>query len=708
MLLMLEDLIDPDFQTYQELHEINRLFPDKNNVFFIVRPHSSDEQLVHTLFPSKQNICDLRAWIQKELIVQPGLKKVFTSFGVRTPSINNAFFNFDPILEVDCGRPLLDESEKIKTAFSSLRASPWRALLSSPKHNDLVVNVYIDDSPVESRYGSYDVSIVENLKKNLEKNYFQTNSNVDIIWSGIGTYQYYLKQGYDSAALLNVASSFIVFMVFWILFKSWRSGALFLGTFTLAVLPVYGLMAAFGHPIDSLTNSLSLLILIASLEDFLLICLISTKPRYSIYSSFRQLLVPSFFTSLTTIVGFGSLCISQVAIIRRFGLWAAVGSFLEWYMVFIFLPAALHAFKNLKRWLPDRQNSQINDRSKWSSSFANLRLPKKVAIVFLSVFFIDAIFINKLKISDAPERIFPEDHIVRKTSVIIEKSRGWKSDLSLVFANSRSVSDNTKILEQIKKDPLVGGIESPYEIETYLQSFVSPPETKELVHQLWKKSSVAKRLVNSDENRSRAILYVRSTDIVEVNALRARLNTICQNRCYAGGTLISYGEFGSKILSTLLESLALSLIIVVLIILFIAKSLKQNFLWQNIISAIWGPATLLAVFIAFKIDVFFVSSIVASILVGLAGDNTIQYLFAAHKKDLDFGLQKFGGATVILCSSMILLSSVLLFSYFGALRILGGLMIAGFVFTLIGELWILKSLTQSSSQSKIQTKEIIT
>ena len=81
-----------------------------------------------------------------------------------------------------------------------------------------------------------------------------------------------------------------------------------------------------------------------------------------------------------------------------------------------------------------------------------------------------------------------------------------------------------------------------------------------------------------------------------------------------------------------------------------------------------------------------------TILVGLAGDNAIQFIF--RNKGLQKDVKFFQTASVLVTFCMIILSSSFFFSSFQSLRDLGILMIIGFVLNFIGDIYILKSLAK--------------
>src|SRR5262249_40438563 len=151
-----------------------------------------------------------------------------------------------------------------------------------------------------------------------------------------------------------------------------KSGLIFFGTFILAIGPVLGGMGFFHTPMDILSNSLPLLLLIATIEDFLIISFIKASEGGNWKKTFRQFISPCFFTSLTTVVGFGSLAIADLNIIKRFGTWAAVGALLEWVSVFYLLPAFLQIFPRLRVWVDRKKAFNLS----WVSKLNGWRPPR--------------------------------------------------------------------------------------------------------------------------------------------------------------------------------------------------------------------------------------------------------------------------------------------------------------------------------------------
>ena len=694
MLLSIDDLIDKDFQTYEDLQDLNHTFKDKNNVFLVLTPKDPHGVI------SKSVICDLQKWIQDQVEKRGDITRVLSSYGVRRTSTDQNFITFPKLLKFNCFDSMNLESETVSRSLKDIQGSPWGVSLSSKTANDLAVNFFLKDTVEDKRYGAFDTRIVGDIMKSFQADLLGRHPEIRASWVGVGLFQYYLKEGFDFTGVLNIAIAILLLLIFRGLFGTYKSGWIFLLTILVASILIYGGLAASHTPIDVLTNMLSLMLIISSIEDFLFISYLQMREGGHSRRAFRKLLVPGFFTSLTTVIGFGSLYAADLGIIRRFGAWAAGAAALEWTMVFLFLPAFLQIFPRLGIWTQAEKTASLG----WFEKLNSMRLPRFVAYVALIVYPVGILGAKHLHVTDAPANVFPKNHQVRKDLRSVEESRGWQTDISLVFADYDRREQNEKVIGEFSRFPNVAGVENPYQIIDYLLKGTNASQARQIKSD-WYNTEVAQRLVSWD-GQARALLYMKDTDIIEVNRMRAEARRLCPNQeCHLAGSLVSYGEFGDRVLGTLLSSLGLSLVLVAVVLLYLMTALGIQKKTLVLLSAMWGPGALLCLFYVLHIPIFYVTSMFASVLVGLAGDNTIQYLFGARDKTLKKGIEQLGGATIQVSLTMIILSVVFFGSYFAPLRILGGLLICGFILALTGDLWLLKGLISGEAeQTSLETK----
>lgn len=692
-LLSIDDLIDPDFKTYQSLAKVNENFNDKNSIILSIE---SEKPF------SKSFICHIAKWAVSMADQYDEIIRIQSTFGIQQAKIEGTHFEMKSYLQFDCTHNQLDE-KLIQNRFNIIKKSPWHGILTTLDHYSLTFNIIIRD-PNDRKFGSIDTTIVGKLKNEFEKEFqLELSHNpklastkldsIKAFWGGILTYQSDLRKAFDQTQLLNGLMFILCLFIFRYFLSSWKAGVLFNSTIFFTLGLIYGLMGYLQFPVDVLTNATGLMIIISCLEDFVFIIYGMLKFQWSMRKSIRRFLLPGFFTSLTTAIGFGSLVTSELGIIRRFGVITAIATMCEWFICFIILPSILKQFPKLSHIQFSKRRFNLKDpfQNKVSPFFSYI-------LIFIAT--ISLVLWDQIVIKDSPNEFFFKNHIINKTSEHFLKSRGWVNELSLLFKSKLSSERKSIIINEVKKIPLVAKVEDSESVKAYLSANVKNID-KDFVHQLWEKSRFSKRLI-SNNGTERAQIFINGMENDQLNNLKNSINSICNSDCEIVGSLISYNEFSVRILETLFTSLGTSLILVVIIILFLGSSLSYQSLFAIIISSIWGPLALLTFFILFKIPLFFVSCICASILVGLAGDNAIQFIFNSHlynkkKSKLSTSIEQLNEASLIITFGMMILTSVFLLSNLAPLFKLGLFILLGFILCYLGDIWILKSLLRKES-----------
>ena len=159
------------------------------------------------------------------------------------------------------------------------------------------------------------------------------------------------------AVLLVVVASLL-------LFRHWLAPAVPLSVVGITCILVVGCMGALGFKATILSSALMLLILVVGVADsihLLSAYLYEVRQGKSIRVALRDglahVFIPCLFTSLTTIVGFLSLTVSDLKPIKEFGLLAALGVAFAFVLSFAFVPLLLPLVKGSSqsaagRWKP--------------------------------------------------------------------------------------------------------------------------------------------------------------------------------------------------------------------------------------------------------------------------------------------------------------------------------------------------------------------
>lgn len=688
VLISIDDLADKDFLTYNQLKDLKQRFLDQNEIFVVIRRDDG-------VAPQKPDLCAIQKWVQTTSDSRGDIRAIVSTLSVSWPTETLTSFQANPLLAPDCADIHKDQSGEFKAAFEKIARSPWAGTLTSSVADDVAVVFFPAHLKKSRLFGSFDSTIVTDLQSSFSNSVIKSRPNLIAAWAGDGIFQFHLQKGYEAMPLLNLMMCVLVIILFRIFFGTFKSSFIFLQLVAWVSMPIYGLMAVVGAPIDVLSSSLSLMFFISSLEDFIFVTRIHRDWGWR--RSFRRVIMPCFFTSLTTVVGFGSLAFADLGMIRRFGLWAAVGAAFEWVVLFLFLPAALVLFPSWQNWV-NRERSW-EPKLHWLLDFRPRRWMTAVALL---IFPLSLWSTHLLHVSDSPERLLPANSQPRKDLHTIEQTRGWRANVSLVFKDVDQKQFNLSVIEKVNRWPLVTQIEDFYKVRSFMTDHLSAPMKNYMTDSI-DQNTLGRRLGPSGME-TRAIVYLKGLDIIDVNKMRHQVNDLCpKGECWLAGSLVTYGELGERVLSTLYHSLGISLVLVLGILGFLALAIRPRAFLPLAISSLWGPAALLVVFAIFQLPIFYITSMIASIIVGLAGDNAIQFLFFSGSdrgthgslRSLQKGVSRIGIAAFLVAFFMVLESTVFFFGYFEPMRLLGLMMMIGIALAFLGDVWILRGLSET-------------
>lgn len=681
-LLSVDDLVDPDFRSYSSLMRYKENFPDYNSVILSIETKA---------MPSQSLICDVQKWGLRLTEKRPDILRISSTYGLRQARIQDGQVKFDPLLNLDC-QSEDPQVEKIEKAFADIKASPWKTLLTDD-NNALTLSISFEGLGADNRFGEFNADTAQEIRDDFEAALKSHQKEITVHWAGVGTYQYELRKSFYISQALNLVMFGFVLLFFRFFMSSWSLGLWFILTIDATLFMTYGAMGFLKLPVDVLTNSTGMMLLVSTLEDFIIVAFGTLFQGMSWRKSMRTYLVPAFWTSLTTAIGFASLGTSDLSIIQRFGWISAFAGMVEWAVLFVVMPALLTLFKS-KGW-PRPRIFEIKSSRLMSflQKITEITFPKWATYLMLLVFPLGLWGSFRLIIEDAPEKFFAKDHIITKTSDHLFQQRGWRSDVTLLFQDDLSNDRKLEILQQARQWPNVAEVEDLPTLEKYLTAKIDSEDHQQAVIRFWRQSPFLLRLKNDESER--AVLYLKNLERNHLQELVVASEKTCPNKeCEVTSGLTSYVEFGERVLTTLFESLFWSLVLVIMILIMLSRLNKSGNILAVCISSLWGPVALLSVFYVFNIPVFFVTTICAAVLVGLSGDNCIQFIFQKKSKNLTDSIQNLILASLLVTIAMIFVTVIFFFSPMWPLQKLGGLMILGFWLSWVGDVLILKGLVK--------------
>ncbi len=187
--------------------------------------------------------------------------------------------------------------------------------------------------------------------------------------------------------------------------------------------------------------------------------------RELVLSTVRLVAMPCLYTSLTTIVGFGSLIVSGIRPVMDFGMMMAMGLSLAYLLCFLFLPAALLLFPKGKA--PPKALAEL--KTSPLQVFANFTRdhPGAVAVMAVFCFGFFGYGITRLTVENRFIDYFHEDSAIYQGMTEIDNKLGGTTPLEVVLETDEAdywISDE--------------GLEHLRKVHNYLDSL---PETGKVI-----------------------------------------------------------------------------------------------------------------------------------------------------------------------------------------------------------------------------------
>ena len=678
VIYVIDDLINNNYETYGSLKTLEEEFHIRNSLFITYR----GQELI-----SQKEICAIDHWLEDESLSNQNIQTIFSATRLR----KTIFSQVEDRIGLKLIMPNYNCSKELNKIWVP-EQSPWEGISYLMDGKDFSFEIQLKDADASNVFGRFDHNVVKNIKDKLKKMKSEKNLSGDFLWSGTGVYQYEMKKGLDIQNALNILVFVIILLSFKYFFGTFKSGFLFLLTIIPSYFFIYSLFSVFNYSVDVLTNSLFIILVISCVEDFFYLSFFWDKEK-EIIENFKRIILPSFFTSLTTFIGFASLYFSEIDVISHFGIMTAIAAFIEWLMIFSLLPALICEWPKLQNWT-------LKKRTLFSSFKISFLKPRRSFSLVLLLFYPLGFWgLQNIKIDDSPEDIFPSDHELVKTTKYLESTRKWKTEISVLFKKPIDKKLKSEVINYVENSSNIVKVENYDEIvDYYIKPVRKDAAAESFVRQLIDSSKDFDRLTNIVYERVN--LYINTLSAVDVARLRHGVESLCRsNECALSGSIVSYSEFAKKIPETLNRSLIISIVLVSFVIFslcFLTNKMKECA--AILFSSLWGPAFIcfLVAFIELKFN--YATCIFASVLVGLAGDNAIQFIFSPHDDILN-SVEQCHGPSISVSFFTVLITIPFFLGIFLPMKTLGLLFILGTVSSLFGDVWMLSGFVKAKKPS---------
>ncbi len=526
----------------------------------------------------------------------------------------------------------------------------------------------------------------------------------------------------------------IIACLLFFLLRSWSSLVLSMTVVILAQVWTFGLMAWTGVPLSMLTMIVPVFLIAVGTAYCLYLCSgyldsagEADSPRDAVMRVFSSLAFPTVLAVATTLAGIGSLAVNRIVAIREFSLFSCFGMASLLFLLLTFFPAVLSFFP-----LPQKSRRQSGlDRfvTALLKKIVSLNVRhQKVGLAVLAAvmaFFLVGVF--QIRVETNPVEFFKRDtqisrhfhdiykdlsgsfpvHVIGTGSAPyafegLEKVRalaGFEQWLDRLPGVDKAVS----FVDYLK---LVNYVTNQYKAEYYTLP-EEPFELSMLINQfkIVLGDDMLSRFMNAEFSSANILLLTHISSSSRLLKMKKAVLAEAASR-FAKDIRWDLTGFGAVMAAsshhlTLGQvkslSIALVLIFAIMVMLFVSAKVGLIAVLPNLVPII----TNFGLMGWFGIPLSIATSLIASVAIGLAVDDTIHYMVRYNnefKKDLDkdraltntvmhIGRPIFFTTATISCGFLILM-----FSHFQPTAVFGLMMVITMVSAIVGDLVLLPSL----------------
>ncbi len=527
----------------------------------------------------------------------------------------------------------------------------------------------------------------------------------------------------------------VIALLLTVLFRNPQCLVLPLSCVTLAICWTFGLMATCGISVSMLTIIVPVFLIAVGTayclhiaSEYLQHAASGESARTAVLTTFDRLAFPVTLAVATTIFGLGSLIINRIVAIQEFAIFAGFGMVSMLIIVLTFFPAMLACLP-----APNRMNTgqSFIDRScnRLIKTIVNinLRYRKATLMVMGAVSIICALGMLRVRVETNPVAFFKSDTEVRKNFTDCHRHMSGSFPINVVMSASESDyfenPENVAAIERFQTylDRLPG-VDKTISLADYLKlvnytvngfdsRFYTLPQEGYELRMLMNNFKVLlgndllKRFLSAGYDKANILMLTHIASSRLFHDTQQRIHTHAKN-AFPDDISVDVTGLGiviaaSSHLLTLgqIKSLAISLVLIfsVMVLLFLSGKVGLIAVVPNLFPIVVNFG--LMGFLDIPLSV--ATSLIASVAIGLAVDDTIHYLVRYNtefKKDLNKDramretLMSVGRPIVFTSLTISLGFSVLIFSHFQPTAIFGFLMVVTMVSALLADLMLLPTL----------------
>ncbi|MBW2272400.1 MAG: RND family transporter [Deltaproteobacteria bacterium] len=526
-------------------------------------------------------------------------------------------------------------------------------LVSSDRRTAAVV-IEIELRPGDDRYRVRMMNDVRNLMSELAPE----RSGTRLHLTGIDAQKYEVTRllGRDQVVLIPAAVIALAFMLA-LSFRQVAGVVLPLAVTGVSVLWTLGLYGVSGHSLNPITSLLPPVLMILSVSTSVHLYEHWRRRRAelgerAIAATLRELRFPCSLTSITTAMGMLSLTLSDTPAVRVFGLFSALGVMISLLMSFVLVPIGLSLLPSSTREVPARGSEERERLSVLLEGAAGLSTRHPVAIICIA-FAVTAVAVAGIpRIQNNTDLVgfLKPSSLLRQDSLFVDENLSGINTLEIMLSRDDgevlSSADTIRRLETFRAALLaheeVSSAQSVLDLlsaihraESAGRGWSIPRDEEEILYSLdlleaAGDADLIRRVMDSGFAHTRVRVQIHSIGSAAAAELEDRLMGEAREIFGVDYAIEVTGAFhqmardSNRIVRNQVESFSLALGLVILTIGLIFRSPRVLVLsiFPNVVPLIW-TAGLMAYL---GIDLSTGTTMIASVVIGIAVDDTIHYL----------------------------------------------------------------------------------
>ncbi len=444
----------------------------------------------------------------------------------------------------------------------------------------------------------------------------------------------------------------------------------------LAAMWTYGIAGMLGFPLNILTSTIGIFVIVVSSSyglhflDRYMFNRAGTDHHEAVVKTIKEEGMPIAMSALTTMVGFMTFVFTGISAFKTFGILVSIGVGISALFAIVLIPS-ITKFSDLHKRVIPTLKFKIIPSSKFN----------KIAMIFvLASIAFSPVFISRINVNSDEFGYFKSNSDVRSSARIAGKYFGWVFPVYVMVEKDKpfTTTDTPRLEEfisMIKKIPGVSGVNSILDIS---KSFNVPLPMLQALSRNPSYSSYFSEWFSG--NTTRLLVKTPRTDTNSAQKIARRLETLArkfsQYNVSVASPALTYGAMNSSIMRNQISTIFLAFFFILGLLILTFRSFIPPLIATIpiVLTVVLNFALMGAMHVNLEIS----TAIVSSILMGLVIDYSIHTISRYRmSKNIDSTITEVGPVIVdnalglMAGFSTLIFSPLLLYVKLGALLSIG-------------------------------------